>query len=152
MRLNTIQPALGSKKVGKRLGRGIGSGKGKTCGKGHKGQKARAGGFHKLGFEGGQMPMQRRIPKSGFRSQKSLLREEVRLSDLNRIEGDIVNLETLKAAGIIRASTKTVKIIASGEINKSKVIVIKNIPVTAGARTAIEAIGGKIELEAQVAG
>src|ERR1700759_3931467 len=100
MHLNTIQPAPGSKKPGKRLGRGIGSGKGKTCGKGHKGQHARAGGYHKVGFEGGQMPLQRRIPKSGFTSKKSLVREEVRLSDLNKIEGDIVAFTTLLSAGI----------------------------------------------------
>src|SRR5437762_1331054 len=104
MRLNTLQPALGSKTPAKRLGRGIGSGKGKTCGKGHKGQKARAGGYHKVGFEGGQMPLQRRIPKSGFRTQKSLFHEELRLSDLNLLEDAIIDLTLLKAKGFIRAN------------------------------------------------
>jgi len=144
MHLNTLQPAPGSKKVGKRLGRGIGSGKGKTCGKGHKGQKARAGGYHKVGFEGGQMPLQRRIPKSGFKSQKALFRQEIRLSDLNKVEGDIIDFAILKSSGVIRANTKTVKIIASGELLKAKTI--KNIPVTAGAKAAIEANGGKVEV------
>src|ERR1700733_6576574 len=98
MNLNTIKPALGAKKTAKRLGRGIGSGKGKTCGRGHKGQKARAGGFHKVGFEGGQMPLQRRMPKSGFRSQKALAREEIRLSDLNKIDVDtIIDIAALKS-------------------------------------------------------
>src|SRR5689334_7960679 len=101
MYLNTLQPAVGAKTPSKRVGRGIGSGKGKTCGRGHKGQKARAGGFHKVGFEGGQMPLQRRIPKSGFRSQKALSREEVRLSDLNKITSEVIDLATLKAANII---------------------------------------------------
>src|SRR5579862_8993532 len=96
MQLNKLSPAAGSKKKAKRVGRGIGSGKGKTCGKGHKGQKARAGGFHKLGFEGGQMPLQRRIPKSGFRSQKALLREEIRVSDLNSITVDVVGFDQLR--------------------------------------------------------
>src|SRR5579864_8147589 len=105
MRLNTLQPAKGAKTPAKRLGRGIGSGKGKTCGKGHKGQKARAGGFHKVGFEGGQMPLQRRFPKSGFRSRSSLFREEVRLSDLQKMATDVVSAETLKDAGLIRKST-----------------------------------------------
>src|SRR5436853_2859255 len=108
MYLNTLQPAPGSKTPAKRLGRGIGSGKGKTCGRGHKGQRARAGDFHKVGFEGGQMPLQRRMPKSGFRSQKALATEEVRLSELNYIESDVVNIEELKAAGIIRKNTKFV--------------------------------------------
>ena len=144
MYLNTLQPAPGSKKTGKRLGRGIGSGKGKTCGRGHKGQKARAGGFHKVGFEGGQIPIQRRMPKSGFRSQKALFREEVRLSDLNRIEkGSIVDLETLKANGLINSHIKFVKIILAGELKHA--ITIKGLPVSAGARKAIETAGGKVE-------
>src|ERR1700722_11428158 len=108
MHLNTLHPAPGSKKQSKRLGRGIGSGKGKTCGRGHKGQKARAGGYHKVGFEGGQMPLQRRIPKSGFRSRKALVREEVRLSDLNSANLDIIDLDSLKEAGLIRKNTKLV--------------------------------------------
>lgn len=143
MYLNTLQPALGAKKQSKRLGRGIGSGRGKTSGKGHKGQKARAGGFHKVGFEGGQMPLQRRIPKSGFRSRKSLLREEVRLSELNGSTIEIFDLDTLKAEGIIRKSTKFVKIISAGKIER--VITVRQILVTAGAKAAIEAAGGKIE-------
>ena len=143
MQLNTIQPAPGSKKSSKRLGRGIGSGKGKTCGKGHKGQKARAGGYHKVGFEGGQMPLQRRIPKSGFRSQKALLREEVRLSDLNTATIDVVDLLSLKTAGLIRANTKYVKVILAGQIERK--ITVRGIPVTAGARAAIEAANGTVE-------
>jgi large subunit ribosomal protein L15 len=143
MYLNTLQPAPGSKKKGKRLGRGIGSGKGKTSGKGHKGQIARAGGFHKVGFEGGQMPLQRRIPKSGFRSQKALLRREVRLSDLNKIKTDVVDLLTLKGAGLITANIKFVKIILSGAVTRA--FTIRGIPLTAGARNAIETAGGKVE-------
>jgi large subunit ribosomal protein L15 len=140
MYLNSLQPAPGSKKVGKRLGRGIGSGKGKTSGKGHKGQKARAGGFHKVGFEGGQMPLQRRIPKSGFRSQKSLYRKELRLSDLNKVEGDTVDLSVLRSSGLINSNVKVVKIFLSGEIKRA--ITLKEIAVTA---EAIETAGGKIE-------
>ena len=143
MYLNTLQPAPGAKKKGKRVGRGIGSGKGKTCGKGHKGQIARAGGFHKVGFEGGQMPLQRRIPKSGFRSQKALLSQEVRLSDLNRIKGEVVDLLSLKESGLVTANIKFVKIILSGEISRS--LTVRGLPVTAGARKAIEAVGGKVE-------
>jgi large subunit ribosomal protein L15 len=136
MYLNTLQPAPGSKTPAKRLGRGIGSGKGKTCGKG-------AGGFHKVGFEGGQMPLQRRIPKSGFRSAKALLREEIRLSDLNRMISDIVSIATLRESGLIRFNTKFAKIILSGEIKRA--ITIQGLPTSAGARKAIEAVGGKVE-------
>lgn len=143
MQLNTLQPAPGSKKKFKRLGRGIGSGKGKTCGRGHKGQKARAGGYHKVGFEGGQMPIQRRIPKSGFRSRQSLLREEIYLSDLNKIDETEINFGVLAATGLIRFSTKDVKIIGSGEINRA--VTIRGIAVTIGARKAIEAAKGKVE-------
>ncbi len=143
MHLNTIQPAPGSKKQSKRLGRGIGSGKGKTCGRGHKGQKARAGGYHKVGFEGGQVPLQRRIPKSGFRSRPALLREEIYLSDLNGIEADIIDMTTLLESGLIRFNTKDVKIIASGELTRA--ITIRGISVSAGARQAIEAAKGKVE-------
>ena len=142
MYLNTLKPAPGSKPVGKRLGRGIGSGKGKTCGKGHKGQKARAGGFHKIGFEGGQMPLQRRIPKSGFRSRKALFRQEVRLSDLNKIEAQEIDLITLKSAGLVRKNTKFVKIIAAGELTRA--LTVRGILVTEGAKQAIEAAGGKV--------
>lgn len=144
MYLNTLQPAPGSKTVAKRLGRGIGSGKGKTCGKGHKGQKARAGGYHKVGFEGGQMPLQRRIPKSGFRSQKALYHQEVRLSDLSKVKESVIDLNALKAAGLVRANTKTVKIILAGSIDQA--VTIQRIPVTKGAKAAIESKGGKVEV------
>ncbi len=143
MYLNTLQPALGAKKPARRLGRGIGSGRGKTCGKGHKGQKARAGGYHKVGFEGGQMPLQRRMPKSGFRSQAALYRQEVRLSDLNKVTQDTVDMQVLKASGLINANIKEVKIILSGEIKR--VLTIQGLAVTAGAKNAIEAAGGKVE-------
>src|ERR1700731_3504983 len=118
MHLNTLHPAKGSKTKSKRLGRGIGSGKGKTCGRGHKGQRARAGGYHKVGFEGGQMPLQRRIPKSGFRSQQGLLRQEIYLSDLNKIEAETIDFSVLKTSGLLKFNTKDVKIIASGEITR----------------------------------
>lgn len=143
MNLNTLRPALGAKTPAKRLGRGIGSGKGKTSGRGHKGQRARAGGFHKVGFEGGQMPLQRRIPKSGFRSMKVLMREEVRLSDLNKMTDAVVDLDSLKKADLIRVNTKYVKIILAGKLDKA--ITVRGISVTAGAQKAIEALGGKVE-------
>ena len=143
MQLNTLQPAPGSKTKFKRLGRGIGSGKGKTCGRGHKGQRARAGGFHKVGFEGGQMPLQRRIPKSGFVSRQSLRREQVYLADLSKVEGDVIDLLTLKQAGILRSDTMDAKIIGSGEIDRA--VTVRGIGVTAGARKAIEAAKGTIE-------
>jgi len=143
MYLNSLQPAPGSKKPAKRLGRGIGSGKGKTAGRGHKGQKARAGGNHKVGFEGGQMPLQRRIPKSGFRSKKSLFMQEVRLSDLNKATMDVVDLTTLKEAGLIRNNTKYAKIISSGKLERK--ITVRGVGLTAGARSIIESVGGKIE-------
>lgn len=144
MKLNTITSGEGARKVGKRLGRGPGSGKGKTCGKGHKGQKARAGGYHKVGFEGGQMPLQRRLPKFGFRSRKALSFQEVRLSEVNKVEGKIVNLETLLAAGVISANIKRVKIILSGELIHDG-LTISGVGITAGAKSAVEAKGGKIE-------
>jgi large subunit ribosomal protein L15 len=143
MQLNTLQPTPGSKKVSKRLGRGIGSGRGKTCGRGHKGQRARAGGYHKVGFEGGQMPMQRRIPKSGFRSRNSLIREEIYTSDLNSIDSDIIDMSVLMDQGLIRFSTRDVKIIVNGEITRA--VTVRGITVSAGARKAIEAAKGKIE-------
>lgn len=143
MHLNTLRPAAGSKKTSKRLGRGIGSGKGKTCGRGHKGQRARAGGYHKVGFEGGQMPLQRRIPKSGFRSQQALYREEIYLSDLNTIDVETIDLSVLIEKGIIRFNTKHVKIIGTGELNRP--VTIRGISVTNGARNAIEASKGKVE-------
>jgi large subunit ribosomal protein L15 len=143
MRLNELSPALGSKQTKKRLGRGIGSGLGKTSGKGHKGQHARSGGYHKVGFEGGQMPLQRRLPKFGFNSRKALVTAEVRLGDLNRVEGTIIDLKALKMANIINRNIKYAKIFASGELKTAKTI--KGIRVTQGVRTAIESLGGKIE-------
>lgn len=143
MRLNTIKPADGAKKVGKRLGRGPGSGKGKTCGKGHKGQHARAGGYHKVGFEGGQMPLQRRLPKVGFRSRKALVTQEVRVGDLAKVEGGRITLETLREAGLINASIKFVKIMLAGEL-KSPVTVV-GLPISAGAKQAVLAAGGQLE-------
>ena len=143
MYLNTIQPAPGSKKPKKRLGRGIGSGLGKTGGRGHKGQKARAGGYHKVGFEGGQMPIQRRLPKFGFKTQKSLTRDEVRLNELAYVTSDVVDLLALKAAGVVRGDVTDVKIIASGKL--SRAVTVRGLRVTAGARAAIEAVGGKVE-------
>lgn len=143
MRLNELKPDAGSKHAPKRLGRGIGSGLGKTGGRGHKGQKSRAGGFHKVGFEGGQMPLQRRLPKMGFRSRTAADREEIRLNELLRIDGALVDLEALRKAGLINRSTKSAKIIASGEIERA--LTVRGIGVTKGARAAIEAAGGKVE-------
>ncbi|EKE19105.1 MAG: ribosomal protein L15 [uncultured bacterium] len=145
MYLNKISPAKGSKQNTKRLGRGIGSGMGKTAGRGHKGQRARAGGFHKIGFEGGQMPLQRRIPKFGFVSRKSLVRAEIRLAELNKIPDTIslVDLSALKSSGLINSSVKFVKVFSSGEIKKP--IILRGIGVTGSAKTAILAAGGKVE-------
>jgi large subunit ribosomal protein L15 len=143
MRLNTLKPAEGSKKAKKRVGRGPGSGLGKMGGRGHKGQKSRSGGYHKVGFEGGQMPIQRRLPKFGFTSRKSLLRQEVRLHELNKIESEIIDLAALKAANVVNNNVQTVKIILSGEINKPVKIV--GLACTKGARAAIEAAGGTVE-------
>jgi large subunit ribosomal protein L15 len=143
MYLNTLSPAPGSKVAAKRLGRGIGSGKGKTCGRGHKGQRARAGGFHRIGFEGGQTALQRRLPKFGFHSMKASASAEIRLAQLNKLDTNAITLDILRAAGLINATIKRVKIILSGAITKS--VVISGLAVTAGARTAIEAAGGKIE-------
>jgi len=143
MRLNTLKPAAGGRQAGKRVGRGIGSGLGKTGGRGHKGQKSRAGGYHKVGFEGGQMPLQRRLPKVGFSSRKSRTGDEVRLHELNGLDAAVVDLEALVNAGIVSRQVRQVKVIASGTIEKA--VTIKGIRVTAGARTAIEAAGGSIE-------
>ena len=143
MHLNTLQPAPGSKKNAKRVGRGIGCGLGKTCGRGHKGQKSRSGGFTKVGFEGGQMPLQRRLPKVGFASRFSQLSAEVRLDELNKIDADIIDLDALIKARIVPARTQKAKVIASGEITKA--VQLKGIKVTPGARKAIETAGGKIE-------
>ncbi|MBN6066927.1 50S ribosomal protein L15 [Aggregatibacter actinomycetemcomitans] len=143
MRLNTLSPAEGAKHSAKRLGRGIGSGLGKTGGRGHKGQKSRSGGGVRRGFEGGQMPLYRRLPKFGFTSMKSAVTAEVRLDDLNKIENGIVTLETLKAANILTKDIQFAKVILAGEI-KTK-LVIRGLRVTKGAKAAIEAVGGSIE-------
>ena len=143
MRLNDLKPGAGSKAEGKRRGRGIGSGLGKTGGRGHKGQKSRAGGFHKVGFEGGQMPLQRRLPKVGFNSRMARFSAEVRLHELGGIEAETIDLMALKAAGVVPQQTRQAKVIASGEITKA--VTLKGVGVTKGARAAIEAAGGKIE-------
>ena len=143
MYLNTIQPSLGSRKKSKRVGRGIGCTLGKTCGRGHKGQKSRSGGFHKVGFEGGQMPLQRRLPKVGFKSQISKYSAEVRLSELNALAADVIDLKALIAANIVPIFTKKAKVIQSGLVMKA--INLKGIKVTEGARKSIEAAGGKVE-------
>ncbi len=143
MRLNTIKPAQGSKKAAKRLGRGIASGTGKTGGRGHKGQHSRSGGFHKVGFEGGQMPLQRRLPKTGFTSRTARFNAEVRLSELKYVEGDTIDLHSLKAADVIPQEARNAKIIASGEVNQA--LTVRGVGVTKGARAAIEAAGGKVE-------
>jgi len=142
MLLNTIKPAAGSKKSAKRVGRGIGSGFGKTCGRGHKGQKSRSGGYSKVGFEGGQMPIQRRLPKVGFTSAKKKLTSEVRLNELLNLKGDVITVETLIAADIVPVFTKRVKVILSGEIKSA--VKLKGIAATAGAAKAIEAAGGSL--------
>jgi large subunit ribosomal protein L15 len=143
MELNTIKPAKGAKQARKRAGRGIGSGLGKTAGRGHKGQKARSGGYHKVGFEGGQMPLQRRLPKVGFRSRLARVTEEVRLNELAKPGTDVVDLAALKAAHVVSSSTKRAKVIASGELSKK--VTVKGLGVTRGARAAIEKAGGKVE-------
>ncbi len=143
MYLNTLQPAPFSKKKRVRVGRGIGSGLGKTSGRGVKGQKSRSGGYHKVGFEGGQMPIQRRLGKFGFTSKKRLVTTEIRLSALNKITSDVVDLIELHKANLITADTKFVKIFASGTITKA--LTIKGLPVTKGAAAAIQAAGGRIE-------
>lgn len=144
MEINTIKPAEGSKKARRRVGRGIGSGLGKTAGRGHKGQSSRAGGYHKVGFEGGQMPLQRRLPKRGFKSAQLKYNGEVTLGDLEKLGADEVDLLTLKAAGLVRQLIKTVKVIKSGELTRK--VVLKGIAATAGAKAAIEAAGGSAEL------
>lgn len=143
MRLNTIKSAPGARPDARRVGRGIGSGLGKTCGRGHKGQKSRAGGFHKVGFEGGQMPLQRRLPKVGFTSRVGRVTAEVRLSELHKIEGDSVDMAALHAANILPRSMQRAKIILSGKLERA--LVIKGVGVTKGARAAIEQAGGKVE-------
>ena len=143
MRLNEIKPAAGSKTPRKRLGRGIGSGLGKTSGRGHKGQRARAGGFHKVGFEGGQMPLQRRLPKRGFSSRTAATWAEVRLDALARVKTDVVDLAALKQARVVPHYIERAKVIATGEIKTP--VALRGIGVTKGARIAIEAAGGRIE-------
>src|SRR5689334_20672899 len=142
MRLNTMKPAAGSNKAKRRVGRGIGSGLGKTAGRGHKGQKARSGGFHKVGFEGGQMPLQRRLPKRGFVSRSRNDIAEVRLSDLARLPVEEIDLLALKAAGIVPAIAKSAKVIKTGKLERA--VKLSGIAATQGARAAIEAAGGSI--------
>ncbi len=143
MRLNTIKAGDGAKKARKRVGRGIGSGLGKTCGRGHKGQHSRSGGYHKMGFEGGQMPLQRRLPKFGFSSRSGRLKAEIRLSELANLETDTIDIQALKDARLIRHNITQVKVFASGNLEKA--VIVKGLLVTAGARKAIETSGGKIE-------
>ncbi len=143
MRLNTLKPGFGSKRPRLRVGRGASAGQGKTCGRGVKGQRARKGGYHKVGFEGGQTPLDRRLPKFGFRSDIAITRAEVRLHELEKIEGGIVDLEALKKAGVIPVFAERAKVVLSGELKKA--VTLKGIGATKGARAAIEAAGGKIE-------
>ena len=143
MRLNTLKPAAGSKPKGKRFGRGESAGQGKTSGRGQKGQKARSGGYHKTGFEGGQMPLQRRLPKVGFASRKAKFSDEIRLHELERLGADVVDKATLVKAKLVNQRVEKVKIIESGKL--SKAVTIKGLKVTKGARAAIEAAGGKVE-------
>ncbi|MFT5419435.1 MAG: large subunit ribosomal protein L15 [Candidatus Endobugula sp.] len=143
MRLNTLAPAPGSTSNKKRVGRGIGSGTGKTCGRGHKGLKSRSGGSVRPGFEGGQMPLQKRLPKFGFTSRVGLISAEVRLGELNKVDAAVIDIEALREAGLITANIKRAKVFLSGELIKA--VTIKGLAVTKGAKAAIEAAGGKIE-------
>ena len=143
LRLNSLRPAEGSKSSRKRVGRGIGSGLGKTCGRGHKGQKSRTGGKVQLGFEGGQMPLQRRLPKVGFRSRLAKTTAELRLHEIAKVKGDVVDMDALYAADIVPINVSRAKVILSGEI--SRPVTVKGLRVTKGARAAIEAAGGKVE-------
>lgn len=143
MRLNTLKPAAGAKTARKRVGRGIGSGLGKTSGRGHKGQHARAGGYRKVGFEGGQMPLQRRLPKRGFRSPKAKDSAEVRLHELARVTTEVIDLAALKAANVVPAAAKRAKVILSGKL--AGPVTLRGVGVTKGARAAIEAAGGRID-------
>jgi len=143
MKLNTISPAEGSKKNAKRVGRGIGSTDGKTAGRGHKGQKSRSGGFTKVGFEGGQMPLQRRLPKRGFASKTARYNAEVRLYHIAAMKEDVIDVETLKKAGIVKHDAKKIKVINTGEVGRA--VTLKGLSVTKGAQAAIEAAGGKVE-------
>ncbi len=143
MRLNSLSPAPGRVKEGKRVGRGMGSGLGKTSGRGHKGQKSRSGGSVKPGFEGGQMPLQKRLPKYGFTSRVGRFVAEIRLSELNGVDAEVVDLEALQGAGLINSNVKRAKVFLSGELKKA--VTVKGLAVTKGAKAAIEAAGGKIE-------
>lgn len=143
MNLNTLSPDPGSKPTRRRVGRGIGSGLGKTCGKGHKGQKSRSGGFHKIAFEGGQMPIQRRLPKMGFKSRVTKITDEVNLSELSKLDKDVIDISVLRSAGLINHTIKNVKVILSGELTKA--IKLKGLRITKGARKVIEDLGGSIE-------
>jgi len=143
MRLNTLSPAPGSKKDAKRVGRGIGCGTGKTCGRGHKGQKARSGGSVRPGFEGGQMPMQKRLPKYGFSSRIARTSAQIRLSELNAVTGDVVDLQALKDADLVKDNATRARVFLSGELTKA--VTVKGMAVTKGAREAIEKAGGKVE-------
>ena len=142
MELNTIKPSAGAKRARRRVGRGIGSGLGKTAGRGHKGQKSRAGGFHKVGFEGGQMPLQRRLPKRGFKSLTAAYNAEISLTELQRLGAEEVDILALKQAGLVGDQAKVVKVIKSGELSRK--VVLKGIGATAGAKAAIEAAGGSV--------
>jgi large subunit ribosomal protein L15 len=143
MRLNDMKPAAGARKTRLRVGRGASAGQGKTCGRGVKGQRARKGGYHKVGFEGGQMPLQRRLPKVGFRSKIAPLVAEVRLSELAKVKGDLIDLGSLKAANLVHEQAARARIVASGTV--ARALTVKGVHVTKGARSAIEGAGGKIE-------
>ena len=145
MRLNTIKPGAGSKRIRLRVGRGASAGQGKTCGRGVKGQRARKGGYHKVGFEGGQMPLQRRLPKVGFRSAMQASRAELTLTDLMRVDGGEVTLAALIEANLVPESTKLVKIILSGSVTKAYIVKDKVITATKGAKSAVESAGGRFE-------
>lgn len=143
MRLNSLKPGAGARSAAKRVGRGVGSGLGKTAGRGHKGQKSRAGGFHKIGFEGGQMPLQRRLPKVGFGSRLARTTAEVRLHELAKVNADVIDLAALQQANVVSRIATRARVFASGSIDKA--VTLKGIQVTRGARAAIEAAGGKVE-------
>jgi large subunit ribosomal protein L15 len=143
MRLNELKPGEGSRRTRLRVGRGASAGQGKTCGRGVKGQRARKGGYHKVGFEGGQMPLQRRLPKVGFRSATKRLRAEVRLHELSGIEAAVIDLAALKSAGIVPQAAEQAKVVLSGELKKA--VTLKGLGLTKGARAAVEAAGGRIE-------
>ena len=143
MRLNSLSPAPGSRKAAKRVGRGIGSGLGKTCGRGHKGQKSRSGGTVKPGFEGGQMPLQKRLPKYGFTSRIARVTAQIRLGELAKVDADVIDLDALKAADLIRGDIQRARVFLSGELDKA--VTVKGLKVTKGAREAIEKAGGKVE-------